>query len=207
MSSNNKYKGPANADRAERFISTWIGADAARSYRKLKLQSYKWFEDNVDVRHRAMVIQIGKIVLMMFLFCFVWKLTMEDGISYRRRRFIVVLGDGVTPEGGTPPHVESRIEVGIEQWIKSNYLASVITVQRGNVKHVNPRDKLGFPIADASAAAKSMSKLMPSHLIMEETQSLDTIGNVRSLSFPFVSFVSVLFSSLCTYHFQCDGRS
>jgi hypothetical protein len=180
--SNNKYKGLAsanNTDRVERFISTWIGTDAARSYRKLKIQSIKWFEDNVDVRYRPFAMQAGKIVLMIFLVCFAWKLIMEDGISYRRRRFIVVLGDGVTPEGGTPPHVAKRVEVGIEQWIKSNYLASIVTVQKGNIKQSNPRDKLGFPIADASVVAKSMSKLMPSHLIMEEVQSLDTIGNVR----------------------------
>ena len=167
-----------DTDRLDRFLQQYLSPGNARNVRLLRSKAIKLFEDNVEPKYRPWVTRVLKGFVLLLALCLFWKIIMEDGIAYRRRRLIVVLGDGVTDEGETPPHVVARAHAGIDQWVKSNYLATIVTVQRGSPKLPNPKDKMGFQITDASVVAKTMSKLMPSHLIVEETTSVDAIGNV-----------------------------
>jgi hypothetical protein len=100
-------------------------------------------------------------------------------VSQKEKLIIVVLGGGVTPSGGVPEHTQLRINKAFEifQQFKDNAL--IITLSGGTPHKPNPLDKFGFPIWEATAAAKKLLEMgVPSTQVYEESFSLDTLGNV-----------------------------
>lgn len=102
----------------------------------------------------------------------------------RRKTVIAVLGGGLTADGKVPPHTELRLQKALELYkhhedIKPD-TCRIITLSGGTPHKPNPVDSRGFPIWEATAAARRLIELgVPSKHIMEESFSLDTIGNVR----------------------------
>lgn len=96
---------------------------------------------------------------------------------------IIVPGGGLTSTGELPIHCLIRVEKAIELFhsLKSQYSnIDIITLSGGTTHKPNPRDERGFPIWEATAAAKKLIELgIPSDIIKEEIVSLDTIGNVK----------------------------
>lgn len=96
---------------------------------------------------------------------------------------IIVLGGGVLPNGSPPPHTQLRIAKAIELFHKFDNQPTIITLSGGTPHKPNPVDSKGFPIWEASSAAKMLIEMgIPSQKVYEENFSLDTVGNVRILS-------------------------
>ncbi len=95
---------------------------------------------------------------------------------------IVVPGGGLTTLGELPSHSKLRVDEAFKQFTahsSSNPL--IITLSGGTPHKPNPLDSEGFPVWEATAAAKALLELgVPASNIMEEITSLDTIGNVRN---------------------------
>jgi uncharacterized SAM-binding protein YcdF (DUF218 family) len=98
---------------------------------------------------------------------------------------IIILGGGLLTDGSVPPHTMLRIERAI-QLFQDTYQkkATIITLSGGTPHKPNPLDQYGFPVWEASAAAKKLIELgVPSEHVFEENFSLDTVGNV-SINIP-----------------------
>lgn len=67
----------------------------------------------------------------------------EDPIKYRRRKYLVVLGGGVTPTGGIPKWVKQRACRAEKLFFKSNKMNTVVTLSRGTPHKPNPLNKEG----------------------------------------------------------------
>jgi len=67
----------------------------------------------------------------------------EDPIKYRRRKYLVVLGGGVTPTGGIPHWVKQRACRAEKLFIKSNKMNTVVTLSRGTPHKPNPLNSDG----------------------------------------------------------------
>ncbi len=99
---------------------------------------------------------------------------------------IVVLGGGLTSDGKVPIHSQLRLDKAVELYNTLHGHAKIVTLSGGTPHKPNPRDKQGFAIWEASAAAKRLVEMgVPSHDIYEENFSLDTIGNVSLLERAF----------------------
>lgn len=113
--------------------------------------------------------------------------------SYANNKIaIVVLGGGLLPNGDVPPHTQLRIDEAVNIY-HSLHAASgagsatapslpidIITLSGGTPHKPNPVDNHGFPIWESSAAAKKLlEKNIPIENVLEESSSLDTVGNVR----------------------------
>lgn len=95
---------------------------------------------------------------------------------------IVILGGGVTPEGGAPLHTQERIKVALEVDKEASGKAVFITLSGGTPHKPNPVDKRGFPVWESTAAAKALLAAgIPSERVLEESFSLDTVGNAYFL--------------------------
>lgn len=109
---------------------------------------------------------------------------------------IVVLGGGVTDFGdNVPHHTQLRLDkaVKIYQTLKQSDTdilnkqthkkhIVIITLSGGTPHKPNPRDKHGFPIWESTAAAKKLISMgIPHSDVLEESFSLDTIGNAYFL--------------------------
>ena len=103
---------------------------------------------------------------------------------------IVVLGGGVTSDGLVYPHTELRILKAVEIYRQlttpsagtGTDVVPVVTMMplSGGTPHKPPpRDSDGFPIAEATAAARVMIEKydIPPDSIREESWSIDTLGN------------------------------
>jgi hypothetical protein len=95
---------------------------------------------------------------------------------------IVIPGGGLTEKGDIPRHTQLRIDKAIELFnAHKDSNPKIITLSAGTPHKPNPLDNQGFPILEASAAAKVLSlNGIPKDRILEEALSLDTIGNVSS---------------------------
>ena len=92
--------------------------------------------------------------------------------------YIVILSDGVTPEGQLPKHINLRIERANELWLASHEQAIVVAMSQGNPSQPFPLDKEGFPVYDATTIAKALiQRGIPGRFILEEAVSMDTEGN------------------------------
>lgn len=101
--------------------------------------------------------------------------------SYSSKTAIIVLGGGLTEKGECPPHTKLRLEKAVEIYNKkkSQDGAVIIPLSGGTPYKPNPVDENGFPIWEATAAAKQLIKMgVPYSDILEEAFSLDTVGNV-----------------------------
>lgn len=107
--------------------------------------------------------------------------------SHSSKTAIIVLGGGLTEKGECPPHTQLRLDKALEIYNKkkSQGGAVIIPLSGGTPYKPNPVDEKGFPIWEATAAAKQLIKMgVPYSDILEEAFSLDTVGNVRSDTFP-----------------------
>ena len=92
---------------------------------------------------------------------------------------IIILGGGLKDNGSVPLHTQARIDKAIELYKMLNENAVIITLSGGTTHKPNPLDSSGFPIWEATAAARRLIDMgIPPHNILEEAFSLDTIGNV-----------------------------
>jgi uncharacterized SAM-binding protein YcdF (DUF218 family) len=116
------------------------------------------------------------IVVMAFIglsVSLLFKSRINEGIA------IVVLGGGLLPNGNIPFHTELRLERALQLYQQFNQQAKIITLSGGTTHKPNPVDNDGFPIWEASAAAKRLLEMKVHHNdVLEENFSLDTIGNV-----------------------------
>ena len=93
---------------------------------------------------------------------------------------IVVLGGGLTATGTLPPHTQLRVDEAIRLYRSLGGRARIITLSGGTPYKPNPLDSKGFPILEATAAARELLHHgIPANHVFEEAFSLDTIGNVR----------------------------
>lgn len=97
---------------------------------------------------------------------------------------IVILGGGLLPSGDLPPHTNLRVieAVKLYQDLLSHSKQEnifIIPLSGGTPHKPNPLDSKGFPIWESTAATKKLlSYGIPADRIMEESFSLDTLGNV-----------------------------
>ena len=125
---------------------------------------------------------IARVTICVGGLLLIYNLVFEDSIKYRRRKYIVVLGGGVTPYGGLPKWVLQRACKAEKLFHKSNKLATVVTLSRGTPHKPNPLDRNGYPIYESSATAKHMLEVgVPPEKLIEEGYSLDTVGNAYFL--------------------------
>ena len=94
---------------------------------------------------------------------------------------IVLPGGGVSPDGNIPKHTELRLQEAVKIYTKYKNLKPIIIPLSGGTPHKpSPVDSLGFPIWEATAAATRLIQLgIPADSILEESFSLDTVGNVK----------------------------
>jgi len=95
---------------------------------------------------------------------------------------IVVLGGGLTSDGNVPYHTRLRIQRAAQLHKELGKSAFIITLSGGTPHKPNPLDSSGFPIWEATAAAKALiEEGVSPECILEEAFSLDTIGNAYFL--------------------------
>ena len=96
---------------------------------------------------------------------------------------LVVLGGGVTANGGVPEHTKLRLDKAISLLSANPGTATfIITLSGGTPHKPNPTDSQGFPVTEAKAAAKHLlDRGVPASQILEEAFSLDTLGNAYFL--------------------------
>lgn len=101
---------------------------------------------------------------------------------------VVILGGGVTPDGGVPSHTQLRLDVALQLHKKLGSNALFFPLSAGTPHKPNPVDVRGFPILECTAAARKLISMgIPPSQIFEETTSLDTVGNVSQFKSVFVS--------------------
>lgn len=93
---------------------------------------------------------------------------------------IIIPGGGVSANGEVPSHTQLRLEKAVEFYnSRKQDSPLMITLSGGTPHKPNPLDSAGFPVWESTAAAKKLVKMgIPSLSIMEESFSLDTVGNV-----------------------------
>lgn len=95
---------------------------------------------------------------------------------------IVILGGGVAADGGVPEHTSERVKLALQVDQELKQCAVFVTLSGGTPHKPNPVDSKGFPIWEATAAAKALLDAgISADRILEESFSLDTIGNVRAV--------------------------
>jgi uncharacterized SAM-binding protein YcdF (DUF218 family) len=103
---------------------------------------------------------------------------------------IIILGGGVTPDGNAPAHTQERIKLALEVDKELSGKSVFFTLSGGTPHKPNPSDKRGFPVWESTAAAKALlSAGVPLERILEESFSLDTVGNVSLHSSAIIRFV------------------
>lgn len=102
--------------------------------------------------------------------------SLEDAFE-KRYDAVVVPGGGLCAESGTPrPWVVSRLEAAVKLDSFTRYF---IVLSRGTTHKPPPQDSSGFPIDEAAASAAYLLRngVADPARILQDTWSLDTIGN------------------------------
>lgn len=95
---------------------------------------------------------------------------------------VVVLGGGVTAAGQVPPHTQLRVNKAFEIYSEDKEDILIITLSGGTPHKPNPLDSRGFPVWESTAAARALIEMgVPTDQVYEESFSLDTLGNVRTM--------------------------
>jgi hypothetical protein len=90
---------------------------------------------------------------------------------------IVVPGGGLMADGEPPPWVVARLDKCLELWTL-NPGARVVVLSRGTPHKPPPLDADGRPIDEAAVSADYLrARGVPSEQLLQDTWSLDTIGN------------------------------
>jgi uncharacterized SAM-binding protein YcdF (DUF218 family) len=94
---------------------------------------------------------------------------------------IVVPGGGLTADGDAPDWVRARLDRALELF-EVNREARVVLLSRGTPHKPPPLDPDGRPIDEAYVSAEYMRERgVPSEQLLQDTWSLDTIGNALFL--------------------------
>jgi uncharacterized SAM-binding protein YcdF (DUF218 family) len=95
---------------------------------------------------------------------------------------VVILGGGVTADGKAPEHTQQRLNLALDVYKELDTNALFIPLSGGTPHKPNPVDQRGFPVWESTAAAKGLlERGVPAERIVEESFSLDTIGNAYFL--------------------------
>jgi uncharacterized SAM-binding protein YcdF (DUF218 family) len=132
---------------------------------------------------------IGRVPVILFLILSVmfllWRQSPQNSFAQLPvddTVVVAVLGGGVLPSGGVPQHTQARLEVALQVYRELGPRALFITLSGGTPHKPNPVDSRGFPIWEATAAAKQLIEMgVPQQQVLEESFSLDTVGNVMCL--------------------------
>jgi DUF218 domain len=120
-------------------------------------------------------------VITLLLFCYTCYVMFMEESNSDLKTLIIVLGGGVSPDLGVPKHTQLRIDRAIEHYKRLKGHATIITLSGGTPHKPNPLDKNGFPVWEATAAARRLIEMgVPSSSVVEEAFSLDTLGNVST---------------------------
>jgi uncharacterized SAM-binding protein YcdF (DUF218 family) len=96
---------------------------------------------------------------------------------------IVIPGGGLSSDGTIPLHTQLRLDRANEIYrltTSNNFL--FITLSAGTTHKPNPIDKYGYPIYESVAASIRLIEMgIPPDIILEESFSLDTLGNAYFL--------------------------
>ena len=103
------------------------------------------------------------------------------GQGFSSKTVFIVPGGGVRPNGDVPPHSVARLRKAVDLFNTHGGAGSavILVLSAGTTHKPNPTDARGFPIYEAAAAAKLLTRnfSVPASAILEENFSLDTIGN------------------------------
>lgn len=155
------------------------------------LSNYKRLPNRLYRQYNQHIIRVIVGLIMTIILYMVWRNIGhhdDDSASHSDIRpeevAIVILGGGLLSDGTVPPHTMLRIERAINLFNeKYQKKATIITLSGGTPHKPNPLDKNGFPVWEASAAAKRLIELgTPSDKVFEENFSLDTVGNVSFMN-------------------------
>ena len=108
---------------------------------------------------------------------------------------IIVPGGGINHLNGTiPDHTEARLHKAIEIFTRHPLAAKIVTLSFGSTHKPPKFDREGFPVSESAMSAEFLIKVrkylsllillkngVPASCIMEESVSLDTIGNAYFL--------------------------
>lgn len=109
----------------------------------------------------------------------------QNTFAGQGKTVVVILGGGVAPDGGVPEHTQRRLDIAYKLYRDLGSSALFVPLSGGTPHKPNPVDGRGFPVWEATAAAKMLIQMgVPPQQIIEEAFSLDTIGNV-SLYFQY----------------------
>ncbi|KAJ1617322.1 DUF218 domain-containing protein [Pavlovales sp. CCMP2436] len=90
---------------------------------------------------------------------------------------IVVPGGGLTADGEAPPWVRARLDKALELY-EDNRDAYIILLSRGTPHKAPPIDSEGRPVDEAQVSAEYLrERSVPAQRLLQDTWSLDTIGN------------------------------
>ena len=125
---------------------------------------------------RSIVTSLPFLAVLALFFLYIF---LRDKSKLNGPTMIVVLGGGLTPEGKPPLHTKLRLERAVYRYHQLGDKAIIVTLSGGTPHKPNPLNENGFPIFESTAAATQLLALgvSPSS-IMEESFSLDTVGNV-----------------------------
>ena len=92
---------------------------------------------------------------------------------------VAILGGGLNPDGNVPPHTQLRLDKAFALYRELQDGVLFITLSGGTPHKPNPLDAQGFPVWEATAAARKLIEMgVPHAQVFEENFSLDTVGNV-----------------------------
>ncbi|KAG8469229.1 hypothetical protein KFE25_007747 [Diacronema lutheri] len=108
---------------------------------------------------------------------------LSDGGALPPLDAIVVPGGGLTVTGDAPAWVRARLDRALELFA-ANRESYVILLSRGTPHKPPPLDPEGRPIDEAYVSAEYLrERSVPAQRLLQDTWSLDTIGNAAFLRF------------------------
>lgn len=144
---------------------------------------------------RLSAIKMKPILIGVSVFMIVMAFLIARSFIYNNYSVPVILipGGGLTNDGKVPNHVQLRLNKAFELYekLKDRYCI-IITLSGGTTHKPNPLNDQGFPISEATASILKLIEMgIPSTNLYEELFSLDTIGNVRSITFHRLHYFSL----------------
>jgi uncharacterized SAM-binding protein YcdF (DUF218 family) len=132
------------------------------------------------------VLLILALILATVLYMISWALDLNAQPAYCNsvaQMAIIVPGGGLLDDGELPPHTVLRLQQALDIYHACERRAcKVIALSAGTTHKPQPRDARGFPVTEAAAAAKYLlSQGVVETDMLEESLSLDTIGNAYFL--------------------------
>lgn len=91
---------------------------------------------------------------------------------------VMVLGGGLTPDGGLPPWVERRLEGALHVYSQQPRPIPIVLLGAGTPHKRPVLDAAGYVLHESTAYARFlMARGVPAAHLLKETSSYDTVGN------------------------------